>query len=182
MTHWLLLDDPVPAPTPNDPQETFQYKVSPGFVRRNFENRKRTAIFQLWAHVLGRLPPINNIGRLASAEPSPTLTTLRDAIACFRGLKRPHDAEPDGASVLVYVLNPVISIEYFPDMVCLARAVRVPKNTVLTVQVRPDWPLQPSLEDINGSITRLEFVSSRDNDPTLPKGFDDRYEQLLWRR
>ena len=126
------------------------------------------------------LPPINNVEKLNLAKPPVSLTTLHDSVACFCGLKRPHDDEKDGSSVLVYVVNPRISLEYSPSMVCLVRPVIVPSHTVLTVQVRPHFPLQQGADGIDGTVTRLEFVFNDEGDPRLPRSYDSRYEKTMW--
>lgn len=177
---WLSLPD-VSAPSAMDRTVTHRYRISPEFVERNAGINRNTPVFQLWTHLVGTLPPINNVGRLAGAVPTPTLTTLADAKGCFQGIKRPHDTERDGDSVLVYILNPLVTIAYHPDMVCLAKAVTIPKHTVLTVQVRLDHPLLADESQLNGVITRLEFVSSDISDPTMPIDHGTRYARTLWR-
>ena len=103
-------------------------------------------------------------------------------IASFSGICRPHDEEKNGSSVLVYVLNPDYSIKFEPSMVCQATAIKVPKRTVLTVQVRPEWAGQPNENGVNGVISRLEFVTSSEDDPRLPAGHQERYEKQLWQK
>jgi hypothetical protein len=180
MEHWLTFPE-VSAPCGLDRKAIHRYRVSPEFIERNASIGRNTPILQLWAHVVGKLPPINNISRLAGATPTPALTTLLKAVGCFQGLKRPHDDEHDGDSVLIYILNPLVTIAYHADMVCLAKAVTVPKNTVLTVQVRPKHPLLTAESQLNGVVTRLEFVSSDASDPTMPVDHGTRYARLLWR-
>jgi hypothetical protein len=180
MEHWLSFPE-VSAPSGLSRNVKHRYIVAPEFVERNAGISRNTPILQLWTHVVGQLPPINNISRLAGATPTPTLTTLLKAVGCFQGLKRPHDDEHDGDSVLIYVLNPLVTIAYHADMVCLAKAVTVPKNTVLTVQVRPKHPLLTAESQLNGVVTRLEFVSSDASDPTMPVDHGTRYARLLWR-
>jgi hypothetical protein len=179
MENWLSLPD-VSAPGMVR-KDIARYRISPEFIDRNASINRNTPLMQLWAHIVGRLPPINNISRLAGASPTPTLCTLADAVGCFQGLKRPHDDERDGDSVLIYVLNPLVTIAYHADMVCLAKAVTVPKNTVLTVQVRPQHPLLTGESQLNGVVTRLEFVSSDASEPTMPVDHGTRYARLLWR-
>jgi hypothetical protein len=97
-------------------------------------------------------------------------------------VKRPYDDEPAGESILVYVLNPEVTLEYVWDLVCVAKSVRVPSNTCLTVQVKPlKTPLRRENRDVEGVVTRLEFVSGDGGEPTLPKRFEDRYIEQLWR-
>jgi hypothetical protein len=103
-----------------------------------------------------------------------------EAIACFRGVKRPFDGEDDGDSILIYVLEIPVSVEYNPDLICVASAVIVPTGIVATVQVRPNNPLQPDGAGVYGTITRIEFVPGEGSQPTLPRGFEDRYLQRLW--
>jgi hypothetical protein len=183
MGNWL--DFPiVAAPAAHDRSAISRYEISRTFITKHADNRRCTPIFQLWAHVIGQLPPINNIGRVQQADPTPSLTTLADSVACFQGINRPHDREEDGCSVLVYVLNPSVSIKFLPDMVCLATALKVPRETVLTVQVRPDvkdLSGHSERESINGVITRLEFVWADPSQPTLPKKYSERYAKTLWR-
>jgi hypothetical protein len=140
MENWLTFPE-VSAPSGLSRKVANRYRISPEFVERNASISRNTPILQIWAHIVGQLPPINNISRLAGATPTPTLSTLANSVGCFQGLKRPHDDEHDGDSVLIYVLNPLVTIAYHADMVCLAKAVTVPKNTVLTVQARPKHPL-----------------------------------------
>jgi hypothetical protein len=180
MENWLSLPD-VTAPSGLSRKALHRYRISPEFVERNASINRNTPILQLWAHIVGCLPPINNISRLAGATPTPTLCTLAKSVGCFQGLKRPHDEEHDGDSVMIYVLNPLVTIAYHADMVCLAKAVTVPKNTVLTVQVRPKHPLLTDESQLNGVLTRLEFVSSDASDPTMPVDHGTRYARLLWR-
>lgn len=179
MAHWLELPR-VEAPAPGSRDETISLSISDVFLNANSNAKRRTPIFQAWAHIVGQLPPINNVGKLASSTVSPTLCTLDDAVACFQGVNRPYVDEADGASVLIYVLNPLVSISYEPSMLCLAKAVRVPKSTVLTVQVKMVDSLREPVVGVSGVVTRLEFVSSSADHPTLPKGFEKRYARSLW--
>jgi hypothetical protein len=179
MANWLSFPD-VSAPGIARNRQA-KYRISPEFVQKNANVNRASPIIQLWTHVVGSLPPINNIARLAGSNPTPTLTTLQNSVGLYQGIKRPHDDERDGDSVLVYILNPLVSIAYQADMVCVARAVTLPKNTVLTVQVRPKHPLLEGESQLNGVITRLEFVSSDPLDPTVPVDHGTRYARLLWR-
>ena len=133
MASWLEIPH-VEAASPLDPAEIISLAVSPIFVDLYSAIMRRSPIFQAWCHLAGSLPPINNISKVANSQPSPTTCTLKDALACFQGVNRPYVDEPTGDSVFVYVLTPRVSIIYEPSMVCVAKAVRVPKHSVLTVQ------------------------------------------------
>ena len=181
MTNWLTFPT-VSAPNTKLGSDNFNFVVSDIFIKRNEVNNRNTPILQMWAHVIGQLPPIVNIGKVADASVTPTLLTLNNATACFGGIKRPHDDEENGHSVLVYVLNPKVSIQFEPSMTCQARSVVVPPNAVLTVQVRPSFSGQALEQGVHGIVTRLEFVINDENEPLLPNGYKGRYEQEFWRK
>ena len=88
-------------------------------------------------------------------------------MACFKGVKRPLDGEDDGNSILTYVLNVPVSVEYNPDLVCVASSFLVPPGTCATVQVKPtsprdrlarSWP--PALVRPQDSSKRVGIVAS----------------------
>ena len=188
------------APAAADRTKLVTYKISEHLTYSLAAASRLSPIFQMWAHVVGELPPINNVSRLSHGEVKPTLTNLTQSVACFRGVKRPYAEEEDGASVLVYVLNPAVTLDREVSLVCLAKAVTVPADTCLTVQVKPTATLQPSKAPLNtgetrsshldvegtednlihGVVTRLEFVEGNGKTPVLPRGHETRYHQRLW--
>lgn len=170
----------VMAPDPEDHAKLITLEISRTWIETLFFNRRRSPIFQVWAHVVGKLPPINNISRLAEASLSPSLITLSDSISCFRGVRRPHGSEEQGRSVIVYVLRPEVTIAYEPSMLCVATAFRVPVNTLLTIHVCPADSLQDSALSIKGNVTRLEFVSGDERDARRPMDWFERYDSCLW--
>jgi len=193
--HWLDFPS-VQALSPDDQKSFVNYAVSEDYVDTLAGAARLTPIFQLWAHVVGELPPINNVSRLRHGPVIPTLTTLAQSVACFRGVKRPYDDEQDGRSILVYVLNPEVTLARDVSLVCLAKAVIVPSNSCLTVQVKPRAALQGGLaavnssltrsfgrenaEIIHGVITRVEFVPGNGETPILPIKHEGRYQERLW--
>lgn len=179
--HWLQLPD-VEAPDPHDRSKIVKLRISSEFVEKNAFIRRRTPIFQLWTHVIGDPPPINNIGREFCKEEPPTLTTLKDSVAGFFGVNRPYHDDDNGAEVAIYVLKPIVTLKYKPDMVCVARAVKAPIKTVLTVQVRYDKACQDQKEGIHGILTRLEFVPCDPTNTSLPKDYGKRYARELWQK
>jgi len=172
----------VPAPAHDDPDRSVTYAISPVYIERNAAVVRRTPVFQVWTHLVGALPPIPGIQTLARRRVTPTLTTLHDAVACFRGLARPLNGERRGESTLIYVLNPAVSIAYEPAMTCVARAVTVPPNTVLTVQVQPIETLPVDSHMVSGTVTRLEYVFSDSAESALPDSYQTRYLEKMWQR
>ena len=179
MSHWLDLPI-VSAPHPTDRSTALNYMISHELIDRNAIAARRTPILQLWAHVVGILPPVNNAVRMHRGAHKLTLCTLMDSVACFKGVRRPYDRDDGGDSILVYVINPKVTVEYDPDMTCAAQAKMVPLGSPATVQVRPMETLQISDKDVCGRITRIEFVLGDGGTPALPKGFADRYAERLW--
>jgi hypothetical protein len=180
MTSWLSFPLVV-APSADDRTKTVCYSISNEFIEGLDSINRRTPILQLWTHVVGKPPPVNLISRVFQGASVPTLQTLGDAVACFQGVKRPHVAEEDGDSVLIYVLNPLVTIVWEAGMACIAKAMRVPKNTVLTVQVCTNGALLAGSEGIHGVVTRLEYISSSGDEPTLPVRYRSRYLREKWR-
>lgn len=170
----------ITAPDCTPEKAEIEYGISAEFPELASSGRRRTPLFQVWAHAVGQLPPLPNIVRFETKVHHPTLTTLHDAVACFKGVNRPHTGESDGDSILVYVLNPEVSIKYLPSMVCVAESLVVPKHTVLTVQVAPSGTLQETSSGVSGILTRMEFVSSTPEEPQLPVNHADRYGQRCW--
>jgi hypothetical protein len=179
MAHWLR-PPLVESPSPTDRNKVVIYRVSEEYFEKNIFVRRRTPIFQFWCHVIGQPPPINNISRIFRGMNSTTICSLFDSVACFGGVKRPLDGEDDGDSILTYVLNVPVSVEYNPDLVCVAGAFLVPPGTCATVQVKPNRALQPDEAGVYGTITRIEFVFGEGENPILPRGHAERYQGRLW--
>jgi hypothetical protein len=187
----------VLAPSPHDRAKLITLEISQVFLRTNVTAKRISPVYWVWAHVVGELPPINNVSRFSQVAVVPTLMTLEQSIACFQGVGRPYDDEEHGESILVYVLNPAVSLDRDTNLVCPAKAVRVPSNTCLTVQVKPTDALQNSrtalnsatvtrnfdtedVETIHGVVTRLEFIPGTGDRPVLPRKYEERYHRRLW--
>jgi hypothetical protein len=63
MTHWLK-PPLVESPSPLDRNSIIKFRISEEYFEKNIFIRRRTPILQLWAHVIGVPPPINNISRI----------------------------------------------------------------------------------------------------------------------
>lgn len=179
MSHWLEFPI-VSAPGPLGRKEAVYYEISREYVATNARLRRRTPIFQLWAHVVGRLPPINNAHVILADPAVPTICTLHDSVACFQGVKRPLDADDDGNLMRAYILNPNVTIEYDPGLACVARTVQIPAGIIAMVLVKPILSLQKHGKSVTAQVTRIEFVLKDEREPTLPKGVRDRFSQQLW--
>lgn len=160
--------------------ERLRFSVSQEFVDTHFQIHKLTPLFQAKTHLYATLPNVNLIRLVAASVPPPTLTTLDDAYACFEGIRRPHDDEDNGDSVLVYVMRPSVTVESHLSMACQVRAVTPPTKTVLTVLVRTNKGLHDDGGAIDGCVTRLEWVFAEGENILLPKGANMRYTAQHW--
>jgi len=177
--HWRSLPY-VDAPSHEDRNVRVKYAFAGDITGGSSTNFRNTPIFMAWAHVAGFLPPINCIAELEGADPTPTLTTLCDAVACFQGVERPYLKENNGESVLVYIVTPSVIIEYKASMTCLASA-RVPKNSVvLAVQVLSKSSLREPPQGVSGSVTRIEAMVADPSDRSLPVDYATRYRKRCW--
>ena len=178
-----VLDLPqVKVPSPDDPDTLIKATVSESTLYRLYTSQRKTALWQAWAHLSGQLPPIPNTSAIRSMVPHGSFDSTEHARACFRGIKRPHREEQDGDSVVVYILNPTHTLAWDVSMVCRAKVVRAPSDTVMAVYMRMQDSLHPPIDGITGIITGWEFIPCDASAVTLPEGFEGRYGKELWRR
>jgi hypothetical protein len=173
----------VQAPSHLDKNKNVTLKASEEFIVRNFQIKRRVPIFQAWAHLVGLVPPIANVEKLLRDQNSIELQTIREALACFRGVKRPYGHEADGDSILAYVIKAPHTITYEPDIACVAKWASCPSETVLVAYVRPAGDsanLHLSSNKVDGVILRWEFVPSELGESDLPENHKNRYSERLW--
>lgn len=163
------------SPSPDGGNRMITLTVDAERVRQLAASRRTTALFELAYNVLGKVPPVNNIGYHEQSAFPDHWGGMRHTHAIFRGLKRPmNDHDLDGA-VYVYVLSPRFTYRYIADMACTAKRFEAPENTVFAVYV--------IFEDNNfdrGSIVNWEWVGSDPDDSRYPRDYRDRYEQRVW--
>ena len=179
--NWLNFP-PVPALDPRNPDTPLQLRVAGSTLIQLYRSQRRTALWQGWAHLVGTSPPIPNTSVIRATIPPSAFGSLVDPAACFRGINRPHLQETNGDSVYVYILNPSHTLQWHSSMVCVAKLVSVPPNTVLAIYVRLTDALQIGNNDIGGAITGWEFIPADERDPLLPEGYRTRYIEEVWRR
>lgn len=125
------------------------------------------------------MPPIPNTALIRAGIPKGGFGTSREPVAVFQGIKRPHKAEHDGNSVLVYVFNPSHTLAWHSGLGCVAKVVQAPADTVFVVYVDTCTAIP---KGVIGTITGWEFIPADPEVPALPKDFGGRYGRLLWRR
>jgi len=163
------------APSPDGGNRMITLAVDAERVRQLATSRRTTALFELIYNVLGKVPPVNNIGYHEKSVFPDNWGGMIHTHAIFKGLKRPmNDHELDGA-VYVYLMSPRFTYRYIADMACTAKRFDAPKDSIFAVYV--------IFEDNNfdrGSIVNWEWVSSDRHAPRYPRDYKDRYEQRVW--
>jgi hypothetical protein len=140
-----------------------------------------------WGCVIGRPPPVPNIFGVTPSECLSNLTSLKDAHACYRGVKRPVGNDDTGWDMVVYVSKPIWYFEHEPSLVCIAKPAPVADDLVFATCVRLDNPREERYEQgfrerapVRGVITHWEFLESDPSDNTLPLGHKERFRKRLW--
>jgi hypothetical protein len=108
------------------------------------------------------------------------LTSLVDAGACFRGIKRPLAEDDDGDGMIAYVLKPKYVYRYQPSLVCVANLCEVPSDLVFVAFARLDAPRDLNATGIIGLLTHWGFFDADPQQPHLPIDFAARYTEALW--
>lgn len=171
-----LLD--APSPTERAP---IKLQLSRAFIIGNLRKNLRTPIYQCWAHLVGVVPPVPNIGFLKERGSLPSLTTLNDAHACFRGVSRPHGSELDGGRVFTYVLKVPLTVRFDDTPPVSVPAVqRLDDDIVLAVYVEAVEGLQINGESVWGAVLRIELVETDGGGQALPVDHESRYDERLW--
>lgn len=176
---WARLPTVV-APSPENRSETITLEVSKPFILGNLHKRFRTPMLQTWFHLTGVWPPVPNLMALPEGECQPG--TLLDAVACFRGIKRPCLDEDDGDSVLVYILKPESTL-VFDDRPPLPHPVikMLDKDLLLAAYVRlAERSIAAAGGKVSGCVTKLETLEAGPGEPGLPLDHFERYEKRVW--
>jgi hypothetical protein len=170
----------IEAPHPLDRARLVRLQVSPHFIIGNLRKNLRSPIYQAWAHLVGRMPPVPNVN-LIPASAALSLTTLKDAHACFRGVKRPHGSELNGDRVFIYLIKVAVTVRFDnTPPVGIPATQPLDPDIVLAVYVESIEGLQSVSESLWGAALRLEFVEMSTADLLLPVDHESRYDERLW--
>jgi hypothetical protein len=171
---------PVDAPCYENRDNVCRFGISKDITRFGQGNWRRSPLYQVWAHLHGKLPPFNNSHVALGDGVDVTFCTLMDATACFQGIERPIAQENNGESVLVYVLKIAGTLIYQPRMTAPIQGFPVPEKTLLTVVVRLKDSLLSIDKSLDGIVTRLEPVRCDPNNGDLPFEYETRYRKRCW--
>ncbi len=183
---WIDLPKTIIAPSPIDRGQSVAYRVSGLSAQKALEAGNRQPLLDLWSMVYGKIPPVNN-ARMKWADKANEhgLISIADAIACFRGIKRPIGDDDRGYDVYAYVNKPRILFSYAPSMSCPIEPLEVDDDLVGIVYVKMDYPHGRNTLDKNelatarGIVTHWELAEA-DESGLLPIESDRRYRRRLW--
>lgn len=171
------------APSPDNPDDVIKLAVSQSTIEKLVVARRRTDIFQAWAHLVGEMPPVNNAELVRRTEHGDCkISSLAESHACFKGVHRRYDQDDNGSDVYIYVIDTPYTVRWQSDLRTVAGIYPTPDGALLTVQVRSRAALHDCQEGIWGGITKWEFVNACKERTEYPEGFDNRYGKLVWHR
>lgn len=183
----LALRPQVIARSPFDRSEAITFRLSKLEIQKRAAARRAQPVFEAWSVVIGEPPPVNNISKWDERLRLCPLVSLADAIACFRGVKRPVAEDDTGWDTLAYVIRPEWYFAYQPSLACVAELTKVPADLVFVTYVRLDQPFgeqnaRYSRTEASGVITHWHFVEGEadSSGQLLPVGHPMRYRTRLW--
>jgi hypothetical protein len=173
----------IEAPDPDDHTKTIKLEIATSTIEKLVVAKRRTQLFEAWAHLVGDMPPVNNAELVRRTEYNhASFATIRDAFACFQGVRRRYADNDVGSNVYVFVISTAYTVRWQSDMRCVANIVKATAGTVLTVQAKKADSLQGCSESVWGAITKWEFINADREQPGFPDSYGDRYDRLLWQK
>jgi hypothetical protein len=172
---WLDFPDTIRARSPESRSIPCRVRISRADTYKAADARRRQPAYDLWGVLLGKPPPVPH----DIPDAAENLTTLFDAHACFRGLKRPIAEDSVGGTWLAYVLKPRFMFAFVPTASPTVMEKRaVPPDLVFVAYVRLD---EPSVGNpTKGVLTHWHFVETEGWNHHLPLDFENRYVERLW--
>jgi hypothetical protein len=184
---WRNFPKSLVARSPFDREEVAHFRLAQQDIEKAAKHGRRQPILDCWSCVVGLPPPVPNISSVGSALRTVSLLSLRDAHACFRGVKRPVGDDDTGWDMVVYISKPQWFFEFEPSLACIAKLTKAPDDLVFATCVRLDNPRGESYEEgtkkrapARGVITHWEFVEADPSDKNLPCGHKERFRRRLW--
>jgi hypothetical protein len=176
---WLQFPKTIAARSPLDRAQVCTFRVAETDLRKAVRAGRRQPIMEFWSVVVGSPPPIPGVDH-RNRETLGDLASLKDAYACFRGIRRPVAEDDDGENVLAYVVHPSFFYEFDANMTSPALKVPVPRGLVFVVYVRLDGAYNSIPQGTIGTITHWGFVEADKTNVRLPINFGTRYQTRLW--
>jgi hypothetical protein len=163
------------------------FRISKNSVARMESVRRRQPLFDLWTAICGEVPPVNNSSKLKDNLAYSQLQTLKDAYACFQGLKRAAGSDVHGFDFLAYISKPRWGVRFIPSLSCSNEWFAVPEDLVFVTYVRLDQPVEGRYgtaltkgQTVKGMITHWQYVEYDPLNQNLPIDSEERYRRRLW--
>jgi len=180
---WLDIPPTIIGLSPESNKSQCGFRISTEGVRKALGIGNRQPLLDLWALVMGEVPPVNG-ARMKWADSLNSPQSFGSAVACFRGIKRPVGNDDTGFDIYAYVTSPRTTFKYTPSLSCVIQPVSIPEDVVCVTYVRFDHPTRRparSADQISsrGVITGWELVEA---DPVacLPIDWKIRYRKQMW--
>lgn len=178
----------VVAPSPADPNKPVILFTHPETICLMLGDTRNAAMGQYAGLVHGEILAQTEAGETYSAGTG----GLAQAIALFRGIKRPCVQNGTDSLIHIYVTNPRVDFMWPEDRRYSARGpmrLAPPKMSVFTTFVIFDPDMVRKHRDaidasgggpVDGIILNWEWTLASPTDRRLPDEFDSRYEERVW--
>jgi hypothetical protein len=180
---WLDIPQAILGLSPESRKSQCGFRISTEGVRKALSIGNRQPLLDLWALVIGEIPPVNG-ARMKWKDSLSDLQSFSGAVACFRGIKRPVGNDDTGFDTYAYVTRPKTTFKYAPSLSCVVQPVSIPEDIVCVTYVRFDHPVRRPVRSgdkalARGIITGWELVEA---DPVacLPIEWETRYRKQMW--
>ena len=177
---WLQFPSVVSSKSPDNKTEITEWRIDPTAVHEDFRINIRQTVLDLWSRVLGRCPPMPGAALQLQTSPFATLTSLRDAHACFLGVNRPLGEDDNGDNVLAFITKPRFCFEIRPTMAGVAKILSLPTDVVFVVYVKLDVLYNEAKANLCGVVTHWSTIEADSVDYMLPRDYGVRFERRLW--
>lgn len=182
---WRVLPSTLIGRSPHSRDQLALYRLATNDLQKDIEARKYQPVFNAWSLVLGKIPPIPNASKIEKSLSPNQLISIRDAHACFRGLKRPVGGDDRGFDVYTFISKPNHYVRFKPGMACQGVIANIPDELVFASYVRIDVGRRTQTPNgsqsmVTGVVTHWGLIEADPSDPTLPMGFKERYRKQIW--
>ena len=183
---WLDCPKVILGRSPFDKNRYVSYRISKEHAHKSALSGRREPMFDLWANVFGKPPPIPGIEQYEDYKHLLSNNSFPRAYACFRGVRRPVGEDDRGTDVCAFVSKPKIRYISQISMACLAKPVEVPTDVLMVTHVKLDFPIGRAYQSaidgpqFNGVVTKWEFVECDSENTSLPIGHKERFWKQCW--
>lgn len=177
---WLDFPDSIVLRSPSNRNHQRKFGIDSSYAVNAARDRRRQPAFDLWSQVIGVPPQVPNVQRQEHGPVQAGLISVRDAHACFAGVKRPINDDNNGDAMLAYATAPTYYFEYEPDLVTVAKKKPMPEGLLFLTYVKLAKPYVHGEPIPDGVITHWGLVEADTNHNLLPREHEKRFLERLW--